>query len=131
MTQPSIPGHEKLLLPKTIYRWPKEVEECADALESSTVVIADLLLRAAVGKAAYLKIEGLDSNDERTQQQVSSEILDRVLGKPRSKLNPTEPTGEDVSKLSEEEKIARITVILKAAARRQVEGSQQTKGTPH
>jgi hypothetical protein len=53
------------------------------------VIVAGEILRRSLPKAAAVKAAGLDSAEERTRQDVATEILDRHLGKPtqRSEIN--------------------------------------------
>ena len=70
--------------PKTISKWKAKgypIDEALHLLGSDGVIIAAEILKRKVGKAAAIKVAGLDSEDGDKRQEVSSEILDRVLGK--------------------------------------------------
>lgn len=80
------------LEPQTVYRWPDEVDQVIDRLIKDAADSAYEILKDSVVKAAAIKRAGLDSEDERMRQSVSTEILDRVLGRATQHL---EHTGED------------------------------------
>lgn len=65
----------------TVYHWDGLVDEAIGLLQLDLLAGAQAELRAAVARAALVKIEGLDEADARLRQSAASEILDRVLGK--------------------------------------------------
>ena len=71
---------------RAFYKWPRETREhlnkLALALKLETALKAKLVLRAATKEAAEIKVEGMKSRNERIKQGASTEILDRMLGKP-------------------------------------------------
>lgn len=77
--------------PDTVYRWPNIVDDVVDRLLENAAMSAYEILEASVVKAAGVKRAGLDSDDAKLRQDVSSEILDRILGRAKQRL---EHTGE-------------------------------------
>lgn len=61
------------------------VDEAAKLMAYDGVITALEILRRNVGKAAAIKAAGLDSANERIQQDASTEILNRVVGPPTQK----------------------------------------------
>lgn len=68
------------------------LEELANELHYEQAIQAVLILTSKVNDAAQIKVEGLKSTDKRIQQDVASEILDRVIGRP---MQRNEITGKD------------------------------------
>ena len=70
----------------TFYKWGKEqrayLNSLAISLKLEVALKAKLVLRAATKEAAEIKVEGMKSRNERVRQGASTEILDRMLGKP-------------------------------------------------
>lgn|SRR5574340_95446 len=68
------------------YQFPIEererLERLAKELHYEKAIHAQLILQEASEEAAKVKVKGLSSRDQRVQQQVATEILDRTLGKP-------------------------------------------------
>jgi len=81
------------LEPQTVYRWPDEVDRVIEQLIHSAAGSAYEILKDSVVKAAAIKHAGLDSDDERTRQGVSTEILDRVLGRALQRQEISGPEG--------------------------------------
>jgi hypothetical protein len=79
------------LRPDTVYHWPPEIEEALALLLADVLQAAWSELREAAARAARIKTEGLTLEDDRLRQQAATEILDRVLGRPR----PHAPDIED------------------------------------
>lgn len=79
----------------TFYRWSREtrkhLNKLALQLKLETALKAKLVLKAATKEAAEIKVEGMKSRNERIRQGASTEILDRMLGK------PTQETKVDVT----------------------------------
>jgi len=73
--------------PRTVYNWPPEtralIKQAIDCYLSNVTAAALGLLRSAVLKATLIKVEDLDADDARIRQDAATEILDRVLGRPR------------------------------------------------
>lgn len=84
------------LEPDTVYRWPDEVDEVVQYLVDSAVLSAFEILASSVVKAAAVKRSGLDSDDEKVRQMVSSEVLDRILGAAVKRLEHTGAGGTDI-----------------------------------
>lgn len=84
------------LEPNTVYSWPKIVDDAVERFADDVEAAALDIILANAGKAAMVKAAGLDSGDERTRQQVASEILDRVLGKPTQRQELAGPGGGPV-----------------------------------
>ena len=76
--------------PSTFYCWPKErrehLAEVAQRLKRASAVRAMMILQGATEEAAQIKVDGMrQKRDKRIQQACSTEIMDRVLGKPTQK----------------------------------------------
>jgi hypothetical protein len=86
------------------YSWPVEEREklnkLAQRVKRETAVMAMMKLANAVDRAAEIKIAGLESRNENIKQSASTEILDRVVGRPTQK---TELTGKDGGPLTWQE----------------------------
>ena len=68
----------------TVNGWRKRgipIDKAVGLLADDGVIMADEILRDGLATAAHVKVAGLESEDERIQQQASTEILDRKLGK--------------------------------------------------
>lgn len=76
------------------YKWGKEQRDYLDGLalelKRETGLRAKLILSGATKEAAEIKVAGMKSRNEHIKQSASSEILDRMLGK------PMQPTKVDV-----------------------------------
>ena len=84
-TRKSDAAKEIDIAPETVYRWPDYVDEAVDYLMSDVKDRAFDILQSGVLKAAMLKLEGLEYEDNDLQQKIASEVLDRVLGRATSK----------------------------------------------
>ena len=80
------------LKPPTVYGWPGYVDEAVELYQEHIVDVATVVLADAIAEAALVKVDGLESGDERIKQKASTEILDRYFGKAKQR---TEHTGED------------------------------------
>jgi hypothetical protein len=74
-----------------IYQWkssrePKVLKKVLMWLQKEDTRGAAEVLRRHLMKAANVKVEGLESVDERLRQAAATEILDRALGKPMQRL---------------------------------------------
>ena len=84
------------LEPNTVYKWGV-VDEVV-ALMSNDIVNKTIdMLSSAATKAAMIKLAGLDSDSEKTRQDAASEILDRVLGKPKQRQEVTGKDGDSIN----------------------------------
>ena len=98
------------LKPDTVYRWPDIVDKVIDMLMEDAATVAYNILEDSVAKAAMIKRDGLDSDDEKIRQTVSDSILDRILGRPTQRqeltgkggapipisiIEPVKPKGDD------------------------------------
>jgi hypothetical protein len=91
-------GYRNAGIGKTrFYGWPAELRENLNALaldlKTQTALKARLLLADATERAAEVKIEGLSSRKEHIKQGVATEILDRMLGKPRQAVEVSGKSG--------------------------------------
>ena len=82
----------------TFYGWPQEerdnLNSLAMRLKTEAGLRSMLILQEAVEEAAKVKVQGLKSRKENIQQAASTEILDRVQGKPTQNIEQkTEHTG--------------------------------------
>lgn len=85
--------------PASVYHWPDVLDDVIDYLIVNAAKSAFDLLVDSVVKAAAVKRAGLDSDNEHIRQDVSSDILDRVLGRA---TQHTEITGEDGGPVKQE-----------------------------
>jgi hypothetical protein len=65
----------------TVYHWPPLVDECVNLLLLDTVAAAHTLLAQSLAHAASVKLQGLESQNEKVRQGASTEIMDRNLGR--------------------------------------------------
>jgi hypothetical protein len=71
-----------------------DLNDRAMAFKTDNVLKAQIILDQAVELAAKIKVEGLQSRNERIKQDSSSEIMDRRMGKPTQNVNQkTEHSG--------------------------------------
>lgn len=82
--------------PNTVYKWGDEVNRVVDFMRANIEVSAMGIILNVASKAAAVKSSGLDSDNEGIRQGVASEILDRVMGKPKQR---SELTGADGAEL--------------------------------
>ena len=68
-------------------------EEVIKLLQEDAIQSAVIMIKNALAKAAMIKIDGLDSEDEKIRQAVASEILDRQLGKSIQRSELSGPNG--------------------------------------
>jgi len=90
-------GYKKASIGKAkFYGWAadrrKYLYELALELKRASGLKAKLILSEATEEAAKVKVGGLEDRDARIKQSAASEILDRMLGKPKQAV---EHTGED------------------------------------
>lgn len=67
--------------PIITYRWPAIVNEAAKLLSIETLEVAREMRKKALTKAMNIKIEGLDSENERIKQDAATEIIEAELGR--------------------------------------------------
>ena len=83
------------------YGWPIEtrnyLNSLAIELKKATAFKAKMILSEATEKAANIKVSGMNSSNEHIQQSASTEILDRMLGKPTQKTELSGPKGQPVT----------------------------------
>jgi hypothetical protein len=65
----------------TLYRWGDVVHRAVDVLARDGVRTALELRRRALAKAMLVKVDGLDSRDQRVRQQAATEIIEWEMGK--------------------------------------------------
>jgi ActR/RegA family two-component response regulator len=69
--------------------WPAAIREGLDEIVAiyyqNVLEVAASMLKNAVLKAVQVKVEGLDSENERVQQEVATEIIQHVFGRPTQK----------------------------------------------
>jgi hypothetical protein len=71
-----------------------DLNDRAMAFKTDNVLKAQIILDQAVELAAKIKVEGLQSRNERIKQDSSSEIMNRRMGKPTQNVNQkTEHSG--------------------------------------
>ena len=85
------------LEPDTVYRWNGIVDEAVELLSNDVAVAAYSILESYGVKAAMIKAGGLDSDTEKVRQDSSSEIMDRILGKPTQRNEITGKDGESIT----------------------------------
>lgn len=81
------------LEPQTVYRWPDAVDKAIELMALDVKNAALTILEGAIEKAAWVKVTGLDSSDEKLRQAVAAELLDRYLGKPTQRQEITGAEG--------------------------------------
>jgi hypothetical protein len=64
-----------------------DLNDRAMAFKTDNVLKAQIILDQAVELAAKIKVEGLQSRNERIKQDSSFEIMDRRMGKPTQNVN--------------------------------------------
>ena len=82
------------LEPNTVYGWNGRVDEAIELLSKDVSSAAYSILESYGTKAAMIKVGGLDSDAEKTRQDVATELLDRIMGKPTQKQEVTGRDGE-------------------------------------
>ena len=71
-----------------------DLNERAMNFKTDNVLKAQIILDQAVELAAKIKVDGLQSRNERIKQDASSEIMDRRMGKPTQRIDQkTEHSG--------------------------------------
>ena len=81
------------LEPNTVYKWNGVVDEVVEILLERAADSAYDILEGNVVKASMVKVAGLDSTEEKVRQDVASEVLDRVMGKPTQRQEISGPDG--------------------------------------
>jgi len=81
------------LEPNTVYKWNGVVDEVVEILLDRAADSAYDILEGNVVKAAMVKVAGLESSDEKQRQDVASEVLDRIMGKPTQRQEISGPDG--------------------------------------
>lgn len=84
------------LEPNTVYKWNGIVDEVVEILLDRAADSAYDILEGNVVKASMVKVAGLDSTEEKVRQDVASEVLDRVMGKPTQRQEISGPDGGPV-----------------------------------
>jgi len=90
-------AHQIGVKPNTVYTWKHKgapIDEAVRLMAFDGIVVAKEMLRRALAKAAAVKVAGLDSEDERIRQGVSTEVLDRELGRPTQRQEITGADGD-------------------------------------
>lgn len=85
--------------PNTVYTWKHKgapIDEAVRLMACDGIVVARTILKRNLAKAAAVKVAGLDSGDERIRQGVSTEVLDRELGRPTQRQEITGEGGKDL-----------------------------------
>ena len=80
--------------PNTAYKWNGDIDAVVDFMRSDMLSASIGILLSNASKAAMIKVAGLDSNNETIRQNVASELLDRVQGKPTQRNEVTGKDGE-------------------------------------
>ena len=83
--------------PDTVYRWPDAVKEAVRLMAADGLIVAREVRRRSLAKAMLVKAAGLDSENERVRQGVSTEIIEWEMGKATQRQ---EVTGADGSPLT-------------------------------
>jgi hypothetical protein len=96
----------------------EDLEKLAEDLHKSKAIHALVILENATEQAAQVKVNGLSARDPRIQQAASTEILDRVIGKP-TQYQETKSTVELKAEIiSNAELLTGIDKLLAAARTR-------------
>jgi hypothetical protein len=79
--------------PSTVYNWSNReaVKEAVQLMALDGLVAAKHMRRRSLTKAMRVKVDGLDSGDERLKQNVATEIIEWEMGKAE------QPIGGEVS----------------------------------
>ncbi len=74
--------------PATVKGWTnkEQVDEAVRLMIWDGIITARELRRRNLAKAMAIKVAGLDSGDERLQQNVATEIIEGELGKPKQEV---------------------------------------------
>jgi hypothetical protein len=80
--------------PDTIYHWNSDVDDLIATIEADRQAAALVILSNQAPMAAMVKVAGLESGNESVRQGASTEILDRVLGKPMQRQEITGKGGK-------------------------------------
>ena len=79
---------------RTVYNWPDTVKDAARLMAQDALMVAGHIRKKHLSKAMLVKVAGLDSDDERTRQNVSTEIIEWEMGRAQQ-TTKLEGTGED------------------------------------
>lgn len=79
-------AREAGVAPATVWRWPQRVHQVVRWMAADGMIASYEIMRSSLPKAAMRKADGLDSADERIQQNAATEILDRFHGKPTQRM---------------------------------------------
>ena len=83
--------------PDTVYHWKSRdgapITEAQQLMASDGLIVAHHVRRRNLAKAMLVKVAGLDSDDERTRQNVSTEIIEWEMGRAQQ-TTKLEGTGE-------------------------------------
>ena len=82
--------------PDTVYHWNSDVDDLIAIIEADRQAAALVILSNQAPMAAMVKVAGLESGNESVRQGASTEILDRVLGKPMQRQEITGKGGEQL-----------------------------------
>lgn len=82
--------------PNTAYKWGEEVTAVVEFMRANIEASAMGIIYNAANKAAAVKQGGLDSDNEKIRQDVATEILDRIMGKPTQRSEVTGAAGGPV-----------------------------------
>jgi hypothetical protein len=82
--------------PNTVYKWPDVVGEAVKLMALDGLVMAKHIRKRNLAKAMQVKVDGLDSGDERLKQGVATEIIEWEMGKAEQPLNVTTPPVKEV-----------------------------------
>ena len=83
--------------PDTVYHWNSDVDDLIAIIEADRQAAALVILSNQAPMAAMVKVAGLESGNESVRQGASTEILDRVLGKPTQRTELTGMDGDDLN----------------------------------
>lgn len=87
--------------PDTVKTWKQKgypIDDVARLMVYDGIVIAKVMRRRNLAKAMAIKCAGLNSDDERIRQSVSTEIIEGELGKPKQTVDQN-TSGEVVVRL--------------------------------
>ena len=77
------------LKPATVKQWKRRgapIDQAVELIVLDGVIVARELRRKHLAKAMAVKVAGLDSDQERTRQNVSTEIIEWEMGKAAQKI---------------------------------------------
>jgi hypothetical protein len=83
--------------PNTTYNWPPIVDEAIRLMAIESTAGALAIRRLNLVKAMAVKVNALDSDDEKIRQSAATEIVEWELGKAQQKTTLQNPDGSNLA----------------------------------